>query len=133
MTMKTSCISPAQWSNRDQHVSAPAATKAFGWGASSGTACAIWFLLDPKWVSVTRVLRLGVIRYGCASNGRKLLASICIDRKSFPVMCVSHSVPDSKLDASDLGRVPFRASLQGSPTRDGGANTQGQQTNENGR
>jgi len=34
-------------------------------------------------------------------------------------MCVSHSVPDSKLDASDLGRVPFRASLQGSPTRDG--------------
>src|SRR6478672_5833693 len=55
----------------------------------------------------------------CASNGTKLLASICINRKSFPVMCVSHSVHDSKLDESDLGRVPFRTSLQGWPTRDG--------------
>ena len=34
-------------------------------------------------------------------------------------MYVSHSTPDGKLDVSDLGRVPFRASLQGCPTRDG--------------
>jgi hypothetical protein len=34
-------------------------------------------------------------------------------------MCVSHSTPDSKLDVSDLGRVPFRASLRGWPTRNG--------------
>jgi hypothetical protein len=34
-------------------------------------------------------------------------------------MCVSHSVPDGKLDVSDRGRVPFRASLRGWPTRDG--------------
>ena len=54
MTMKTSCSSPTQWSSRDQHVSTPAATKAFAWLVSSETACAIWFLLDPKWVSVTR-------------------------------------------------------------------------------
>ena len=54
-----------------------------------------------------------------ASNGKKLLASICTNRKLFPVMCVSHSAPDGKLDVSDLGWVPFRASLQGCPTRDG--------------
>src|SRR6478609_7942631 len=65
MTMKTSCISPSQWSNRDQHVSTPAATKAFAWLVSSETACAIWFVLDPKWVSVTRVLRLCVVRGVC--------------------------------------------------------------------
>ena len=63
MTMKTSCISPPQWSNCEQHFSTPAVTKAFAWVVSSETACAIWFLLDPKWVSVTRVLRFGVVRY----------------------------------------------------------------------
>ena len=34
-------------------------------------------------------------------------------------MCVSHSAPGGKLDVLDLGRVPFRASLRGCPTRDG--------------
>jgi hypothetical protein len=55
----------------------------------------------------------------CASNGTKLLANICIRRKYFPVMCISHSALDGKLDVLDLGRVPFRASLRGWPTRDG--------------
>ena len=50
--------------DRDQHVSTPAATKPFAWGVSSETACAIWSLLDPKWVSVITVIRLGVVR-GC--------------------------------------------------------------------
>src|SRR6478609_5003456 len=63
MTMKTSCNSPPQWSKGEQHFSTPAATKAFAWLVSSETACAIWFVLDPKWVSVTRVLRFGVVRY----------------------------------------------------------------------
>jgi hypothetical protein len=34
-------------------------------------------------------------------------------------MYVSHSAPGGKLDVSHFGRVPFRASLQGCPTRDG--------------
>jgi len=34
-------------------------------------------------------------------------------------MCVSHSALGGKLDVLDLGRVPFRASLRGWPTRDG--------------
>ena len=60
-------LTPA-WSNRDQHFSTPAVTKAFAWLVSSETACAIWFLLDPTWVSVTRVLRFRVVRY-VSSNG----------------------------------------------------------------
>ena len=35
MTMKTSCTSPPQWSNRDQRVSTPAATKPSAWVVSS--------------------------------------------------------------------------------------------------
>ena len=36
------------WSNRDQHVSTPAVTKAFAWVVSSETACAIWFVAVPN-------------------------------------------------------------------------------------
>ena len=55
----------------------------------------------------------------CASNGTKLLASICIKRKYFPVMCLTLRRPSGKLDVVARGRMPFRASLRGWPTRDG--------------
>src|ERR1700752_1534280 len=108
MTMKTSCISPSQWSKRDQHVSTPAATKAFGWLVSSETACAIWFLLDPKLVSVTRVLRFGVVR--CMRQQRRQGTGKYMHEKEIVSMsCETHWAPDGKLDELDLGLTTFRA------------------------
>jgi len=46
MTMKTSCIS--RWSPCGQNFSTASMTKAFAWLVSSETACAIWFVRDPK-------------------------------------------------------------------------------------
>ena len=69
MTMKTSCISPPQWSKRDQHVSTPAATKPFAGEVSSETACAICFRCtqngcrsqgSPAWCGSVRKQRLEV-------------------------------------------------------------------------
>src|SRR6478752_4900437 len=68
MTMKTSCIS--RWSDGGQYVSTASMTKALAWLVSSAITVAIWVLLDPEWVSVTRVLRLGVIRCGCVCQQR---------------------------------------------------------------
>src|SRR6478672_7853651 len=107
MTMKTSCNSPPQWSKGEQHFSTPAATKAFAWLVSSETACAIWFVLDPKWVSVTRVLRFGVVRY--VFQQRLEVTGKYMQRLEMVSMLwrMSHRVIDSK---------PRRVDLRGEPS-----------------
>ena len=56
-------LTPAVWSNRDQHVSTPAATKPFVGVVSSATTVAVWFSLYPAWGSVTRFS--GLVWFRC--------------------------------------------------------------------